>query len=154
METICFDHRPETVGQPLTVKVHGMPVIVPAGGYLPLLARESHDKKDRRDKDVHADRVQIAHPFTGNIFPGEETRPDDEILHRHKKLTVEMGDVLKKMPDEVPDGFLRLQILLAAPRTIPLLYGKSTVQAGLVMSEMMSAHSFFLKILFFPSTPD
>jgi hypothetical protein len=65
-----------------------------------------------------------------------------------------MGDVLKKMPDQVPDRFLGLKVLLAAPRTIPLLYGKAAVQAGLVMSEMMSAHGFFLKILFFSSTPD
>jgi hypothetical protein len=65
-----------------------------------------------------------------------------------------MSDILEKVLDEVSDRFLRLQVLLPAPRTIPFLYGKSAVQAGLIMSKVMSAQGFFLKILFFSPTPD
>jgi hypothetical protein len=130
-----------------------MPVFLLLDGLL-FFTREEDDKKDRRDKNVHPYRIQVGHPSARDILPGEETGPDDQILDSHKKLAVKMGDILKKVPDDISDRFLRLQILLAAPRTIPLLYGKAAVQAGLVMSEMMAAHSFFLKILFFSPTPD
>jgi len=140
VETIPL-YRPETVGQALPVKIDGMAIIFLVTHSLLLVTRERYNKKDRRDKNIHPDRIQIRHPPARYILPREKAGSDDQLFNRHKKLAVEMCDVLKKVPDEVPNGFLRLQVLLAAPRTIPLLYGKTAVQAGLVMSEMMSAHS-------------
>jgi hypothetical protein len=121
-----------------------MHVILIVSRSLPL-TRKEHDEEYRGNKDVHADRVQIAHPSAGNIFPREETRPDDEILHSHKKLTVEMGDIFKKVPDQVANGLFRLKVLLPAPRTKPLFHGRATIQAGLVMTKMMGAHGFSFK---------
>ena len=58
-----------------------------------------------------------------------------------------MGDIIKKMSDHMPEGFLGLYVLLAANMTVSALYGGATVQAILFLSlRDMRQFKFCLKI--------
>ena len=58
-----------------------------------------------------------------------------------------MGDIIKKMSDHVPEGFLWLHVLLAANMAVSPLYGGPAVQAILVFSlRDMRQRKFCLKI--------
>jgi hypothetical protein len=107
-----------------------------------LTARKQRHKKNGRNKDIHPDRIQVASSLTGNIFPGEKARPDDEVLDCGKKLSIEMSEVFEKVSDQVADTFLRLDILLPAPGTIPFFHNGAAVQAIFFMTQM-TAHKLF-----------
>ena len=110
------------------------------------LSGKYSQEKQRGDKDVHADGVQVAHPSAGNIFPGEKAGADDQVFYRDEELAVEMGDVLEEMADEVADAFFRFEVFLAAVGAESLLDDGPAVQTGLVVTKMVTAHGFFLKI--------
>jgi hypothetical protein len=137
---------PETVGQLLAEDVRGMYTIVRTDRGLLFLARKEDQEEHRRDKDVHPDGVQVAHPSACDIFAGEEAGADDQVFYRDEELAVEMGDVLEEMADEVADAFFRFEVFLAAVGAESLLDDGSAVQTGLVVTEMVTAHGFFLKI--------
>ena len=46
-----------------------------------------------------------------------------------KKATIEMGNIIKKMSNHVPESFLGYYILLATLMTIMTLYNGAAVQA-------------------------
>jgi hypothetical protein len=57
-----------------------------------------------------------------------------------------MGDIIKKMADQMPGGFLRLQVFLAANATISFLHNSITVKAILLFSFFSVAHkNIFVK---------
>lgn len=64
-----------------------------------------------------------------------------------KETAVKVSDIVKKMCDHVPKGFLWHNIFLAAILTIAALYNRSAVQAVLFFSLLyMRQCNFFLKI--------
>lgn len=58
-----------------------------------------------------------------------------------------MRDVRKKMADKMAQTLFRFSIFLPAMRTISFFNNGPTVQTGLIVTEMMTTHSFFLKIV-------
>ena len=64
-----------------------------------------------------------------------------------KEATVEMGDVIKKMSDQMPESFFGHYILLPAVLTITALNNDPAVQAILILSFWnMRQWNFYLKI--------
>jgi hypothetical protein len=57
-----------------------------------------------------------------------------------------MRDIRKEMTYKMPYTLFWLGILLPAMRAIPLSNNSSAVKTGLVMTKMMTAQGFFLKI--------
>lgn len=57
-----------------------------------------------------------------------------------------MTDIGKEMTDQVSQALFWLGIFLSAPRTKPFFDNGAAVQTGLIMTEMVTAHGFFLKI--------
>ena len=55
------------------------------------------DKKNGRGKYIHSYRVEIAGPSPHYIFFGQETRLPNQPLQRAEKLTIEVGNIIKKM---------------------------------------------------------
>ena len=52
-----------------------------------------------------------------------------------KKTTVEMGDVVKKMRDHVPESLFGNHVFLAANMAIPAMYKGAAVQAVVLFSQ-------------------
>jgi hypothetical protein len=71
-------------------------------------------------------KYRIRRPATYSLVrkPGRKSRSFNVV----KDLGIEMRDIRKEMPDQMPDALLRLHILLPASRTIPLLHGSAAVQ--------------------------
>jgi hypothetical protein len=64
-----------------------------------------------------------------------------------KEITVEMGDIVKKMGDHMPEGLLGHHVLLPAVLTIPAFYNGPTIKTILFFSPgNMRQFNFFLKI--------
>jgi hypothetical protein len=105
---------------------------------------EEGKEEHGRDEDVHPDGVEIAHPATGNIFPGEESGAEDQIFYGNEELGIEVGDVGEKMPDDMPEAFIGFEIFLAAMSTISFFDGVPAVEAVFIMSKMVKAHGLFL----------
>src|SRR5579871_6060680 len=82
-------------------------------GVVFLFPGEEGDKEESRNEDVHPDRVEIAHPATGNIFPGKEAGAEDQVFYRDEELGIEMGDVFEEMADDMADAFFWFEVLLA-----------------------------------------
>ncbi len=55
-----------------------------------------------------------------------------------------MSDVIKKMRNEVPETFFRLDVFLATNVTIPADHGSSAIQAVLLLPFRYVAHNKFL----------
>jgi hypothetical protein len=107
---------------------------------------KENKEEDGGDEDIHPDGVQVADPFARNIFPREETGPDDEVFYGDEELAVEVRDIFEEMADQMPDTFFGLSVFLPAVGAIPFFNNSSAIQAGLIMTEMVSAHDFFFNI--------
>jgi hypothetical protein len=46
--------------------------------------------------------MQIGGPFARNIFFWEIARPEQQVLERHKELSIKMCDVLKEVIGQMP----------------------------------------------------
>src|SRR6185437_14568838 len=79
-----------------------------------MAARKQRQEEHSADKNIHPDRVQIAHPPSGNIFSRQKSRPQEQIPYRYEELAVEMSEVFKEMTDQMTDAFRRFKVLLAA----------------------------------------
>ncbi|MCK7553788.1 hypothetical protein MKQ70_01715 [Chitinophaga sedimenti] len=55
-----------------------------------------------------------------------------------------VGNILEKVTYQLAKGFVRLDILLAAMRTIPFCHFAAAVQAGGIFPQVVSAHRFWL----------
>ena len=137
---------PEAVGQLLAEDVRRMYAIVRPNRRLVLLARKKDQEEHRRDENIHPDGIQVAHPSAGDILAREKAGTDDQVLYRDEELAVEMGDILKKMADEVADAFFRFEVFLATVRAESFRDDGPAIQTGLVVTKMVTAHGFFLKI--------
>ena len=67
-------------------------------------------------------------------------------MYAMKKTAVEMGDVIKKMREHMPEGLLGHYIFLPAYMAIASLYGRAAIQAILFLSLGDVGHcKYFLK---------
>ena len=81
---------------------------------LRIIYRKENDEEQGRGKDVHPDRVQVAGPSSFNVFGRQESWLEYQVLKGAEEFTVEMGDVVKKMGDQSPNGFFWLGVFLSA----------------------------------------
>lgn len=72
------------------------------------------DEEDGRGEDVHADGVEVGHPAAAHVFEGKEAGLFDQVFYRIEELPVEVGDIVEEVLDQVPDGLLGFEVLLAA----------------------------------------
>ena len=76
----------------------------------------------------------------------KEAGAKDQVFNGGEEFPIEMRDILEKMADEVTDGFFWLEVLLAAACTEAFFDGCAAIEAGLIVTKVVAAHVFFLKI--------
>ena len=102
--------------------------------------REKQQKEKRRREDVHPDRVHITGPAPDHVFGGKKSRAKDQVFERAEEFSIEMGDVLEKMCDQVPDRLFGLNVLLPAHMAKPPLYFCLAIQAICFLPFLQPAH--------------
>jgi hypothetical protein len=81
--------------------------------------------------------MQIAGPSTSEVFFRQKTWLKYQILYGDKELRIVVGNILKKMPDQVTERFFHFCVLLPAMTAISLLYNGPAVQTVVLMSQML-----------------
>ena len=62
--------------------------------------------------------MQITRPFTFHIFTRKKSWFDHQVFQRAEEFSIEMGEIIKEMRQQVPEALLRFYILLPAVMTI------------------------------------
>ena len=95
---------------------------------------KKNQEKDGGSKNIHPDGIQVADPAARHIFPGKKSGFGKQILDGYKKFSVKMGNIRKKVGDQVPNGLFWLDIFLSTDRAIPAVGFSSAVKAYLFRS--------------------
>ena len=78
--------------------------------------------------------MQVAGPAPGNIFPGQKSRPPDEVGRGAEEFSIKMGNVVKKMTYQAPNRFFWLDIFLPALVAISSMKFSIAVKADFLMT--------------------
>jgi hypothetical protein len=78
--------------------------------------------------------VQVPGPPAFDVFFWQKTRPGYQVFGSTEKLTVEVGDIVKKVADQAPDRFFWLDIFLTAYVTVSSVQFRITIQADFLMT--------------------
>ena len=71
---------------------------------------------------------------------GEVARVKKEVFEGEDKFGIIMGDILEKVVEQVAERFFRFYIFLSAMRAKAVWHLRSTIQAGLVFSQVLCFH--------------
>jgi hypothetical protein len=72
--------------------------------------------------------MQVTGPLPLHIGPGEKAGPEKKMMKRMKEFAVEMGHIIKKMSDHMPEGLFGNNVFLAALLAIPSCYNGAAVK--------------------------
>ena len=78
--------------------------------------------------------MQVPRAPAFNIFLWQKPRPGYQVLGSTKKLTVEVGNVVKKVGDQAPNRFFWLDIFLTAHVTVSSMQFRITIQADFLVT--------------------
>jgi hypothetical protein len=73
--------------------------------------------------------MEIPYPATHHVFFGKKSGLQDKITDSMKKATIEVGDIIKKMSNHVPESLFRNNVFLPAYMAKTALYQGTAVQA-------------------------
>jgi hypothetical protein len=72
--------------------------------------------------------MQVTGSSTPDVFCRNKPRFNDQVLKSAKELSIEMGEIIKEMGNQMPETFFRLQVFLAANMTITANNFSPTIQ--------------------------
>src|SRR5688572_4677178 len=73
--------------------------------------------------------MEIAGTTSLHVLGREKTRFKNKMMYCMEKITVEMGNVVEKMGDHVPEGLFRNHVFLPANMTVMSLHDRAAIQA-------------------------
>jgi hypothetical protein len=78
--------------------------------------------------------VQVTGTAAFNVFFWQKSGTGDQEFGCAEEFTVVVGNVVKKVADQAPNGFFWLNIFLTTPMTVPSIQFGITIQADFLIT--------------------